>query len=179
MLGRPTDYREEYNEQVLKLCRLGATDKEIADFFDVTEQTINNWKTQHPDFFESIKKGKVQADAEVADKLYKRATGYTFRETTFEKVGAKEETTEVGEEGMESVEQDVFKKKVVVKEMPPDTTAGIFWLKNRRGRIKSDEGQRWADKQEITGDEGAPLQGATVNITTVKPDDLRISETEE
>lgn len=165
--GRPTDYKVEYNEQVIKLCKLGATDKELADFFDVTEQTINNWKTDFPDFFESLKKGKVIADAEVAEKLFKRATGYEYRETTFEKVGAKEESVEVGEEGMENIENDVFKKKVVLKEMPPDTIAGIFWLKNRRGKVNSQEGQRWADKQEITGEGGMPLQPAVIQVVSV------------
>lgn len=42
--GRPTDYREEYNEQAYKLCLLGATDAELGDFFNVTEQTINNFQ---------------------------------------------------------------------------------------------------------------------------------------
>lgn len=167
MLGRPTDYRIEFNEQVVKLCKLGATDKEIADFFEVTETTINNWKVEHPDFFESIKRGKVLADAEVADKLFKRATGYEYKETTFEKIGAKEAALEVGEEGMEKIEDDIYKKKVVLKEMPPDTVAGIFWLKNRRGKVNSKDGQRWADKQEITGENGAPLQPAVIQVVSV------------
>jgi hypothetical protein len=74
MAGRPTLYREEYTEQALKLCRLGATDRELADFFDVSEQTINAWKDAHPEFLESLKDGKAKADAEVADKLFRRAT---------------------------------------------------------------------------------------------------------
>ena len=74
--GRPTDYREEYNEQVTKLCKLGATDKELADFFEVAESTINLWKEVHPQFSESIKEGKIQADANVAQALYHRAIGY-------------------------------------------------------------------------------------------------------
>lgn len=142
MAGRPTLYREEYCIQAEKLCKLGATDAELADFFEVDESTITNWKSNYPEFFASIKSGKIIADAEVASRLYKRATGYEFRETTFEKVGLKQETIEVGEEGMESIENDTFKKKVVVKEMPPDTTATIFWLKNRQPK-------KWRDKQEV------------------------------
>ncbi len=76
-MGRPTSYRPEYAEQALKLCRLGATDKELADFFEVAESTVNLWKIEHPEFSESLKAGKAQADAEVADKLFKRATGYS------------------------------------------------------------------------------------------------------
>lgn len=162
-VGRPTDYRPEYCEQVEKLCKLGATDKEIADFFDVAESTINLWKTEHPGFSESIKKGKLVADAEVAEALHKRALGYQYREVTYEKIGAKEDTMEVGEEGMESIEEEQYKKKVVVKEVPPDVAAQNIWLKNRRGRVQQGA-QRWADKHEVTGEGGGPLTGPAVIV---------------
>ena len=61
--GRKSEYREEYAEQALKLCLLGATDKEIAEFFSVSEQTLNSWKKKFPQFLESLKKGKAVADA--------------------------------------------------------------------------------------------------------------------
>lgn len=57
MAGAPTKYDEVFNEQVYKLCLLGAIDKEIAEFFNVCEATINNWKIEYPEFLESIKKG--------------------------------------------------------------------------------------------------------------------------
>ena len=47
--GRPTEYRPEYAEDTRKLCLLGFTDAQLADFFDVSEATINNWKLAHPD----------------------------------------------------------------------------------------------------------------------------------
>ena len=74
--GRPTEYRPEYNEQARKLCLLGATDAQLADFFGVSETTINNWKLAHPEFLESLKAGKEKADALVAHALYHRAIGY-------------------------------------------------------------------------------------------------------
>lgn len=153
--GRPTLYKEEYCEQVTKLCKLGATDQEIADFFDVALSTISLWKLEHLEFSEAIKSGKIKADAEVANSLFKRATGYQYREVTFEKVGAKEETMEVGEDGIEDIEQEVFKKKVVIKEVAPDVAAQNIWLKNRRGRV-ANGAQRWADKVEtgFTNSEG-------------------------
>lgn len=129
-MGRPTDYREEYNEQVEKLCKLGATDKEIADFFEVTEQTINNWKTDYPAFFESIKKGKTLADANVADRLYQRAMGYTHDAVKIFPDGGKDEGGN--------------KTPLIVpyqEHYPPDTVAAIFWLKNRQK-------DKWRDKQE-------------------------------
>lgn len=147
MAGAPTEYKPEYCTQVEKLCKLGATDKEIADFFEVVESTINNWKIAHPEFLESIKKGKIIADAEVAHSLHKRAIGYQYDEVTYEKIGPGDDKVEVSEQGMESVKQDLYKKKVVTKEVPPDVAAQNIWLKNRRGRVEKGA-QRWADKVE-------------------------------
>jgi transcriptional regulator with XRE-family HTH domain len=122
---RPTRYKKEFAEQVKKLCRLGATDKELADFFEVTETTINNWKLRHKEFLESIKEGKLLADAEVADKLYHRALGYTTKDTKF--------ATHEGE---------ITDEREYDKHYPPDTVAAIFWLKNRQP-------EKWRDKQEV------------------------------
>jgi hypothetical protein len=116
MAGRPTLYREEYTEQALKLCRLGATDRELADFFDVSEQTINAWKDAHPEFLVSLKDGKAKADAEVGDKLFRRATGYSHEAV---KVFLPSGTTE-----------PIYAP--YIERYAPDTTACIFWLKNRR-----------------------------------------------
>lgn len=122
--GRPTAYQEQFNEQAYKLCLLGATDKELADFFEVDEATLNNWKIDFPKFFESIKEGREVADANVSKSLYKRATGYTYTESR----------TESGTGYVRTSETE--------KEVPPDPTAAIFWLKNRRPR-------NWRDKQEV------------------------------
>jgi hypothetical protein len=132
MAGRPTKYKKEYNEQVYKLALLGATDKEFADFFNVGEKTINNWKEKEPEFLQSIKEGKIEADAKVSESLYKRALGYTYEEERIEKKNGKE------------VSKTITKKEVV-----PDVAAINIWLKNRRGRINPEEGQKWADKQEV------------------------------
>lgn len=122
--GRPTLYKEEFNEQVEKLCKLGATDNEIADFFEVDVSTINNWKISHPPFFESIKKGKILADSNVADRLYQRALGF-----------------EHDSEEIKVADGEVIRVPIR-KIYPPDPTAAIFWLKNRRSK-------EWRDKQEI------------------------------
>ncbi len=55
-MARPTKYQEAYAEQARKLCLLGYTDAELADFFEVSESTINKWKLDYPKFSESIKK---------------------------------------------------------------------------------------------------------------------------
>lgn len=135
--GRPSSYRPEYAEQAEKLCKLGATDVEMGDFFGVSEQTINAWKKAHPEFLEALKRGKLIADASVADSLYRRATGY---EHDAVKIAVDAKT---GEHAIIPY----------VERYPPDTTAAIFWLKNRR------RGE-WRDKQdhEHTGPGGGPMQ---------------------
>ena len=74
--GQPTKYREEYNERAKSLCLLGLIDRELAFHFDVTEKTLNNWKHEHPKFLQSLKDGRINADANVARSTYKRALGY-------------------------------------------------------------------------------------------------------
>ena len=123
--GAPTKYKIAFNKQVEKLCLLGATDAELADFFEVSESTINNWKIEHPRFLESIKKGKNLADATVAESLYKRANGYEHKEDKI-----------FNDNGVALVVP-------TIKRYAPDTTAAIFWLKNRQPKM-------WRDRQEVS-----------------------------
>lgn len=119
--GRPSKYKDEFPEQARKLCLLGATDKDMAGFFGVSEQTVNAWKGEHPEFLESIKKGKELADATVAESLYHRANGYSHPDVHISNF------------------QGAITITPLTKHYPPDTAAGIFWLKNRRP-------DRWRDK---------------------------------
>jgi len=142
--GQPTLYRAIYDEQARKLCRLGATDKEMADFFDVTETTINNWKIAHPNFFESIKEGKALSDAEVADKLFHRATGYSHKAVKIFN------------------NQGEILQAEYVEHFPPDTAAAIFWLKNRRPDL-------WRNAPEVVTEETD--NAITVTIKRATRDD--------
>lgn len=144
--GRPSEYREEYANEAYKLCLLGATDKALADFFGVAESTINKWKIDHKEFSESLKGGKDDADATVADSLFKRANGYEHNAV---KIFADAKT---GAEMAVSY----------VERYPPDTTAMIFWLKNRQP-------EKWRDRQEITGAGGGPV--VTETTVKLKPDE--------
>ena len=138
-MARPTKYQEAYAEQARKLCLLGYTDVELADFFEVSEATINNWKLEYPEFLESIKKGKAVADGDVASNLYHRAMGYTAKEKREEKTA----------EGFKEVDAE--------KHIPGDVTAMIFWLKNRQK-------DKWREKQEVnhTSDDGSMTPKAPV-----------------
>ena len=108
--GRPSKYQPDFTRQALKLCRLGATDQELADFFAVSINTIDNWKKVHPEFLGALKEGKQLSDAEVANKLFKRATGYSHNDVH-----------------ISNYKGDITKTPFV-KHYPPDTTAAIFWL---------------------------------------------------
>lgn len=134
-MARPTDYRQEYAEQARKLCLLGFTDKQLAVFFGVNESTINRWKQKYPEFCKSIKNGKVIADAQVSESLFKRATGIEVTEV------------EVRDDGKKKV------KRVTKKHIPPDPTAQIFWLKNRQPEL-------WRDKPTVenSAQEAVPVQ---------------------
>ena len=123
--GAPTKFREEYCEQARKLCLLGYTDEELADFFGVCTSTIDNWKNEYPDFMGSITAGKDPADGNVVNALYNRALGAT--------------TTEGYKEVIEGV---VVEEKTTTKEYPPDTAACKLWLMNRQSK-------RWKEKHDV------------------------------
>jgi Homeodomain-like domain-containing protein len=124
--GRPTKYRAEYVTQAAKLAALGATDREVAEFFDVNEATVHRWKHEHPEFCESLKVGKETADARVEQSLYRRALGYSHDAVKIFMPA--------------NADSPVYAD--YVEHHAPDTTAAIFWLKNRR----PDE---WRDKREL------------------------------
>jgi len=88
------------------------------------------------------------------------------QQTTFEKIGEGPDALEVGETGIESIEQDTYKKKVVVKELAPDVAAINIWLKNRRCKVDAGA-QRWADKVEtgFTDNEGKDREITGMVIT--------------
>lgn len=140
-MARPTAYKKEYAEQARKLCLLGATDVDLAEFFGVAKSTINLWKKKHPEFSDSLKKGKTVADAEVAESLYKRAIGIEYTETKVSTDGSKK------------------KQEVTKKFIPPDAVSAIFWLKNRQP-------SKWRDKP-FAEDEGEIATPVSININVV------------
>lgn len=141
--GRPTKFQEGYVEQARKLCMLGATDQEIADFFEVEVRTIYRWKAEHDEFCQSLKAGKEVADERVERSLFQKAIGYE-----------QEEVKIFMPAGAEGPVYAPFRAKVA-----PDTTAAIFWLKNRRPDL-------WRDKQqtELTGPDGGPIKAEVTRV---------------
>jgi hypothetical protein len=127
-------YHPEYAEQARKLALLGATNADIVDFFGITMATLQSWERRYPEFHRQLELGRAAADANVADSLYRRATGFRRKvQKAFQHQG-----TPVVVETEEDVQ--------------PDTIAGIFWLKNRRRDV-------WKDRHEHQVDPGAGLIG--------------------
>lgn len=141
--GRPSKYKQEYAEQARKLCLLGATDAKLADFFEVDEATINRWKHDFPEFCKSLKAGKIQADAEIAESLFNRAKGYVAPDLD-----------------IKMYEGEIIETPYM-KHYPPDATSMIFWLKNRQPDL-------WREKREAV--EVNDDNEITINVVRVSKD---------
>jgi DNA-binding XRE family transcriptional regulator len=117
-------------------ARDGLTDEQIAHNVGVSRSTLNDWKKKYPDISDALKKGKEVVDLQVENALLKRALGYAY-----------EEVTEESQWNEKAKQYELVITKRVKKRQAPDTTAQIFWLKNRRP-------DKWRDKQDVehTGD---------------------------
>lgn len=116
-------------------ARDGLTNDQIAYNIGITAKTLYEWQNKYSEISESLKKGKEVIDRQVENALLKRALGYRYDEVTYEC-------------GIET--------KRVTKEVQPDTTAQIFWLKNRKPDI-------WRDKQQVEHSGG--MNNTTVELT--------------
>lgn len=107
-------------------ARDGLIDEQIAQNMGIRVTTLYDWKKRFPQFSEALKKGKEIVDRQVENALLKRALGYEY------------------EEVKEKFEGGILKERTVTKkEVVADTTAQIFWLKNRKP-------DTWRDKPEGT-----------------------------
>ena len=143
--GRPSKFKPEFIAQAEKLCKLGATDMEIADFFEVEVRTVYRWKAENEQFCQALKAGKDEADDRVERSLFARANGYEHDEVDIRVVN-------------QAIVQTQIRKYY-----PPDTTAAIFWLKNRKPK-------EWRETKavELTGANGGPV------VVSTTPTDERL-----
>lgn len=107
-------------------ARDGLIDKQIAHNMGVSWTTLKSWKNKFPELAEALQKSKEVVDREVENALFKRALGYWVTETK----------TTTYADGTEKVEE-------IRKHIAPDTTAQIFWLKNRKP-------DQWREKNDLT-----------------------------
>lgn len=128
-VGRPTDYRPEFARIARAMCKLGATNYELAQEFGVSRDTINQWQVKHSEFSDSLKIGKGEYDDRIKRSLAERAMGYTYDA----------DEVHVNKDG------DItrYTRKVHV---PPDTRAAQTWLSARNAK-------EWAEakKLEVSG----------------------------
>lgn len=112
-------------------ARNGLIDEQIAHNMGISVSTLYDWKNKYPQFSETLKKGKEVVDIQVENALLKKALGYSYTEKT-----------SVRKLNEETGEYEMVTTKEVVKEITPDTTAQIFWLKNRKPDV-------WRDKKDV------------------------------
>ena len=132
-------------EGLLKIqgwARDGLTEEQIAHNMGIAVSTLGNWKKSHLEILEALKKGKEVVDIQVENALLKRALGYEFVEVT-------KELTDAG----------LLVTKEVTKQQAPDTTAAIFWLKNRKPN-------EWRDKSQTELSGGIKVSNPFVDLST-------------
>lgn len=134
-------------------ARDGLTDEQIATNIGINVATLYDWKNKHAEISEALKEGKDAVDRQVENALLKSALGYKYDEVT-----------------KELRDDELVVTKVVHKEVQPNTTAQIFWLKNRKRA-------EWRDRVEnaITGADGGAVKVETLTDADV---DARIKELE-
>ncbi len=128
-MAPPSKYPKDAPARLRELAAAhedGLTDEEVADYFGVTDRTVRNWAKRHPDFLQALIEARGVVDQEVERSLYRRAVGYRVPDKKVIKDG----------------DGNIIRTETTTKEVLPDVTAQIFWLKNRKPRD-------WRDKQEI------------------------------
>ena len=133
-MGRPTTYKAEYAKQAEKICKLGATNHELAEIFGCSVRAINRWAIEHAAFAKAIQVGKDAADERVVKALYNRAVGYDYEAVKIF-CNADGHVTEVP----------------YTEHVPPDVKAAMQWLFNRRPG-------EWKMRVEHTGKDGGALE---------------------
>jgi len=133
--GKPK-WHPSYIRIAREIAKHGLTDEEIAETFGVSEQTINNWKKKHPPFGLALKRAKEHPNKKVERSLFERALGYSHPDVDIRVVNGQVVQTPI------------------TKHYPPDTTACIYWTKNRQP-------EKWRDKTEVVpqNPDGTPLKG--------------------
>jgi len=139
------------------MARQGLTEVQMAAEFGVVPSTVGEWKKRHPEFGAAMNEGRNLADARAESDLYSRVRGIAWEEKTWEQ-----------ELNPKTEKYELVLKKVVTKFIPPDTTACIFWLKNRRPA-------EWRDtwRMEHTGKGGGPIKNeVAVDYSSLSDEEL-------
>jgi hypothetical protein len=137
--GRPSKLTKEVQETAIDLAKKGKTEVQISEIIGVHPTTLSYWKGNYKQFSYALKEAKQDADDLVEASLFRKATGYYHTE---------EKVFLTRDGGVKRVE--------TVKHTPPDTTAAIFWLKNRRP-------ERWRESYQVSAE---PVSITAIQIKT-------------
>lgn len=121
-------------------ARDGLTDDQIADNIGIARSTLSEWKNRFPDISDALKKGKEVVDIQVENALLQKALGIT--KTVKKPIKVKEVIYDNGKRARETESIEYADEEIYI---PPDTTALIFWLKNRKPDV-------WRDKRDVSLD---------------------------
>lgn len=160
--GRPSKYETEWKDRLVVIegwARDGLTDEQIAKNIGISTSTLYEWKKKYSEFSEALKRGKEVVDREVENALLKRALGYEYEEITKERVLKKDEKGDPMVDSQGFPIYELVTTKVVTKQVVPDTTAQIFWLKNRKPH-------EWRDKQQIEHSGDMNINNPLKDLTT-------------
>ena len=143
LAAKTVRYKAAFADQARTFCALGATDVELAEHFGVAVATLYAWAMTHAEFCAALQSGAAAADERVERSLFQRAVGYSHADVHA------------------SSYQGVVTLTPLTKHYPPDTSAAIFWLKNRRR-------ERWRDRQEHehAGRDGGLIQVDDITLLT-------------
>lgn len=142
-------------KRVYRLSLLGLTEAEIALALDVKINTLYKWKKEDPKFAKALTRGKYDADSKVAESLYRRALGFTVKETKLNVIDGNVEATEVD------------------KHYPPDVRACIAWLRVRQR-------EKWTEKIHVkvgikNNGEELPLSNEPLDLSMLSDAELELA----
>ena len=139
---------DEGLEIIAGWARRGLTDADISHNIGITERTLRDWKRRYPTINACLKNSKDLADTIVENALFRKATGYKTKEVSYKA----------------DSDGNLVPVSAVEKEVPPDTTAQIFWLKNRRPDL-------WRDRRKEADSDGQ--SGGVVVLPEVVADAIK------
>ena len=158
MMGAKTKYNENFPLLAEDYARQGMIDKEIARSLGISRAVFYEYQKKYPDFLDSIKRGKAPIDFEVENKLLKRAMEYEYEEVMVEHKPRK------GDKGEEKAMPTVIRK--TKKQVIPDVTAQIIWLKNRRPDL-------WRDRRDVNLSRNVHFRVITAVPRSIKQTKIR------
>ncbi len=148
--GKPK-WTPKYTRMAREMAKHRMVEEEIAETLGIHIVTLNRWKKKHPPFAQALKAGKESADKQVERALFERAVGYSHPDTDVRTISRGNGQSEIV-------------LTPIIKHYPPDTTACIYWTKNRQP-------QKWRDRTDtaIQNPDGTAITSAPVQVHLILP----------